>query len=306
MSPAPGRLLGRRPGRLLGRRTPVRVPATRPAGTALIEIDRLRVELGGRAVLDQVDLVVHTGEVVALVGPNGAGKSTLLAAIGGDVAAAAGVIRIDGAPQSDWTSTELALRRAVLTQRSVLSFPFTVAEVVRMGRAPWAGLPAEESDDPIVEECLAATDVAQFADRTFTALSGGEQARAALARVLAQRAAALLLDEPTAALDLHHQELVLRLARQRAAAGDAVVVVLHDLGLAGAYADRIALLSAGRLRAVGPPDQVLTGALLSEVYRHDIEVLPHPETGLPLVVPRRQHPTPAGARHGKERNPPDE
>ncbi|MFV2009572.1 MULTISPECIES: heme ABC transporter ATP-binding protein [unclassified Micromonospora] len=282
--------------RLLGRRRPVRVPATRPAGAALIEIDRLRVELGGRAVLDQVDLVVHTGEVVALVGPNGAGKSTLLAAIGGDVAAAGGTIRVDGAPQSAWTSTELALRRAVLTQRSVLSFPFTVAEVVRMGRAPWAGLPAEESDDPIVDECLAATDVAQFAGRTFTSLSGGEQARAALARVLAQRAAALLLDEPTAALDLHHQELVLRLARQRAAAGDAVVVVLHDLGLAGAYADRIALLSAGRLRAVGPPDQVLTGALLSEVYRHDIEVLPHPETRLPLVVPRRPHPT----RQGKE------
>ncbi|WBB95971.1 heme ABC transporter ATP-binding protein [Solwaraspora sp. WMMA2080] len=284
------------PARLLGRRTPVRVPASRPAGTALIEIDQLRVELGGRAVLDQVDLVVHTGEVIALVGPNGAGKSTLLAAIGGDVAAAAGGIRIDGRPQSAWSSTELALRRAVLTQRSVLSFPFTVAEVVRMGRAPWAGLSAEESDDPIVDQCLAATDVAQFAGRTFTSLSGGEQARAALARVLAQRAAALLLDEPTAALDLHHQELVLRLARQRAAAGDAVVVVLHDLGLAGAYADRIALLSAGRLRTVGPPEQVLTGALLSEVYRHDIEVLPHPETRLPLVVPRRQHPT----RQGKE------
>ncbi|WP_326551729.1 heme ABC transporter ATP-binding protein [Micromonospora sp. NBC_01813] len=284
------------PLRLLGRRTPLRVPQPRPAGTPLIEINQLRVELGRRAVLDGVDLVVHTGEVVALVGPNGAGKSTLLAAICGDVPVAAGTIRIDAAPQSTWTPTELALRRAVLTQRSVLSFPFTVAEVVRMGRAPWAGLPAAEADDEIIDECLRATDVAQFASRTFTSLSGGEQARAALARVLAQRAAALLLDEPTAALDLHHQELVLRIARHRAAAGDAVVVVLHDLGLAGAYADKIALLSAGRLRAVGPPAQVLTGALLSEVYRHDIEVLAHPETGLPLVVPRRQDPT----RQGKE------
>ncbi|MFV2021331.1 heme ABC transporter ATP-binding protein [Micromonospora sp. LOL_023] len=284
------------PLRLLGRRTPVRVPRTRPAGTPLIEIDQVRVELGRRAVLDEIDLVVHTGEVVALVGPNGAGKSTLLAAVCGDVPVATGTIRIDATPQAAWTPTELALRRAVLTQRSVLSFPFTVAEVVRMGRAPWAGLPAADSDDEIVDECLQATDVAQFASRTFTSLSGGEQARAALARVLAQRAAALLLDEPTAALDLHHQELVLRIARQRAAAGDAVVVVLHDLGLAGAYADRIALLSAGRLRAVGPPAQVLTGALLSEVYRHDIEVRAHPETGLPLVVPRRQDPT----RQGKE------
>jgi iron complex transport system ATP-binding protein len=282
--------------RLLGRRQTPRAPASHPGGTALIEIDQLRVALGGRVVLDGVDLVVHTGEVVALVGPNGAGKSSLLAAVCGDVPAAAGTVRIDGAAQSAWTPTELALRRAVLTQRVVLSFPFTVAEVVRMGRAPWSGLPAASDDDQIVDECLRATDVAQFAGRTFTSLSGGEQARAALARVLAQRAAALLLDEPTAALDLHHQELVLRIARQRAAAGDAVVVVLHDLGLAGAYADRIALLSAGRLRAVGPPSEVLTGALLSEVYRHDIEVLTHPETGLPLVVPRRQDPN----RQGKE------
>ncbi|MFY1698009.1 MULTISPECIES: heme ABC transporter ATP-binding protein [unclassified Solwaraspora] len=267
---------------------PPRMPAGHPVGTPLIEVDGLRVRLGGRTVLDEVGLVVHTGEVVALVGPNGAGKSTLLAVVGGDVSPTAGTVRVDGAALNAWTPVELALRRAVLTQRSVLSFPFTVAEVVRMGRAPWAGSAAEASDDEIVDDCLRATDVAQFAGRTFTSLSGGEQARAALARVLAQRATALLLDEPTAALDLHHQELVLRIARARAAAGDAVVVVLHDLGLAGAYADRIALLSAGRLRAVGPPAEVLTGDLLSEVYRHDIEVLTHPGTGLPLVVPRRQ------------------
>ncbi|MDG4764036.1 heme ABC transporter ATP-binding protein [Solwaraspora sp. WMMD406] len=278
------------PARPSIRRTPARPPVRQPAGSALIEVGQLRVELGGRAVLDDVELVVHTGEVVALVGPNGAGKSTLLAAICGDVPLATGSVRVDGAAQSAWSPVELALRRAVLTQRSVLSFPFTVAEVVRMGRAPWAGLPAEDSDDRIVEECLHATDVARFARRTFTSLSGGEQARAALARVLAQRATAMLLDEPTAALDLHHQELVLRIARQRAAAGDAVVVVLHDLSLAGAYADRIALLSAGRLRAVGTPADVLTPTLLSEVYRHDIEVLAHPETGLPLVVPRRHRP----------------
>ncbi|MFY1636327.1 heme ABC transporter ATP-binding protein [Solwaraspora sp. WMMB335] len=272
--------------RLPGRQVPRR-PERRPTGSPMIEVDRLRVELGGRPVLDSVDLVVHTGEVVALVGPNGAGKSTLLAAVCGDVAPAAGTVRVDGAPQSDWSPAELALRRAVLPQRHTLSFPFTVTEVVRMGRAPWAGVPGGESDDDVVDECLLATDVAQFAGRAFTSLSGGEQARVALARVLAQRATVLLLDEPTAALDLHHQELVLRIARSQAAAGNAVVVVLHDLGLAGAYADRIVLLSAGRRRAAGPPAQVLTADLLSEVYRHDIEVLAHPQTGLPLVLPRR-------------------
>lgn len=109
----------------------------------------------------------------------------------------------------------------------------------------------------------------------------------ALARVLAQRAGLLLLDEPTAALDLHHQEAVLRVVRQRAAAGDAVAVVLHDLALAAAYADRVVVLAAGRVAATGPPAEVLTAGLLSEVWQHEIEVLPHPRTGAPIVLPVR-------------------
>ncbi|MGW0434762.1 heme ABC transporter ATP-binding protein [Micromonospora sp. NPDC003197] len=278
---------------LRGLRRPPRVPTSAAAGTCLVQVDGLSVQLGGRTVLDRVDLDIRAGEVLALVGPNGAGKSTLLAAICGDLPAAGGDVRIDGAPQGAWTPVELALRRAVLTQHSTVTFSFAVAEVVRMGRAPWAGLPQEAADDAIVAEALAATETTRFAARTVRSLSGGEQARVALARVLAQRATVLLLDEPTAALDLHHQELVLRLARDRAAAGDAVVVVLHDLGLAGAYADRIALLAAGRVRAVGQPAEVLTSALLSEVYGHEIEVLAHPDNGLPLVVPRRSHPGPS-------------
>ncbi|MEU4655899.1 heme ABC transporter ATP-binding protein [Streptomyces sp. NPDC023723] len=262
-------------------------PAPAAPGDVLAEAEAVRVRLGGRPVLDGVDVTVRAGQLLALVGPNGAGKSTLLAALAADLPATGGVVRMHGRPVSAWSPAELALRRAVLPQSAALSFPFPVAEVVRMGRAPYAGTPAADQDDAVVAEAMARTEVSAFAGRPFAALSGGERARVALARVLAQRTPLLLLDEPTAALDLRHQELVLRLCRERARAGDAVVVVLHDLGLAAAYADRVAVLRAGRLAADGPPAEVFRDDLLSEVYDQPVEVLPHPRTGAVLVTPRR-------------------
>jgi iron complex transport system ATP-binding protein len=269
------------------------VPARPAPGTPLAETEDLHVRLGAREVLTGIGLTARAGELLALVGPNGAGKSTLLAALAADVPADRGVVRIDGRPARDWPAPDLALRRSVLPQSAELSFPFPVADVVRMGRAPWAGTPLAGSDDEAVAAAMAATEVTGFADRPFSALSGGERARVALARVLAQRAPLLLLDEPTAALDLRNQELVLRICRERAAAGDAVVVVLHDLGLAAAYADRAAVLHDGRIAADGPPAGVFEDGLLSRVYRQPVEVLPHPRTGTPLVVPVR--PTPLDA-----------
>lgn len=263
------------------------LPGPVAPGEVLAEADGLRVRLGGREVLRGVDAAARAGEVLALVGPNGAGKSTLLAALAADLTADDGVVRICGRPAGDWPAPELALRRAVLPQSAALSFPFAVEDVVRMGRAPWAGTRFEDEDDRVVREAMAATEVTGFAARPFSALSGGERARVALARVLAQRTPLLLLDEPTAALDLRHQELVLRRCRERAAAGDAVVVVLHDLGLAAAYADRAAVLVGGAVAAEGAPADVFTGELLSEVYRQPVEVFPHPRTGAPLVTPLR-------------------
>lgn len=268
-------------------RTRRTVPARPAPGHAVAEAVDLRLRLGQREVLAGIDLTARAGEVLALVGPNGAGKSTLLGALAADLPAASGVIRIDGRPVGDWSAPDLALRRSVLPQSAALSFPFPVEDVVRMGRAPWAGTPLAEADEEAVASAMAATEVTDFAARPFSALSGGERARVALARVLAQRAPLLLLDEPTAALDLRHQELVLRICRERAAAGDAVVVVLHDLGLAAAYADRAAVLHDGRIAADGPPSEVFEGELLSRVYRQPVEVLPHPRTGAPLVVPVR-------------------
>ncbi|GHE29122.1 heme ABC transporter ATP-binding protein [Streptomyces cellulosae] len=262
-------------------------PAPVSPGDVLAAAEGLRVRLGARDVLHGVDVAVRAGELLALVGPNGAGKSTLLGALAADVAPSDGAVRIHGRPASDWSAPELALRRAVLPQSSTLSFPFSVEEVVRMGRAPWAALDPED-DEAAVAEAMAATEVTAFAARPFSALSGGERARVALARVLAQRAPLLLLDEPTAALDLRHQELVLRLCRERARAGDAVVVVLHDLGLAAAYAHRVAVLRAGRVAAAGPPQEIFTESLLSEVYDQPVEVVPHPRTGAALVLPVRE------------------
>lgn len=261
-------------------------PSPAVPGDTLAEAAGLRVRLGSRDVLQGLSVTVRAGEVLALVGPNGAGKSTLLGALAADLSAAEGVVRIHGRPAGEWTAPELALRRAVLPQSAALSFPFTVEEVVRMGRAPHAAAsPAE--DDLAVAEAMALTEVTDFAVRPFSALSGGERARVALARVLAQRAPLLLLDEPTAALDLKHQELVLRVCRERARAGEAVVVVLHDLGLAAAYAHRVAILRAGRVAADGPPGEVFSEGLLSEVYQQPVDVLSHPRTGALLVTPRR-------------------
>ncbi len=260
----------------------------RPApGEPLAEATALRLTLGGRELLRGVDLTVRAGEVLALLGPNGAGKSTLLSVLARDLAPSAGALSLGGRAAGSYRPAELALFRSVLPQAAALSFPFRAGEVVRMGRAPWAGTPAARQDERVVAEAMAATECAPFADRPFSALSGGERARVALARVLAQQAPLLLLDEPTAALDLRHQELVLRLARERAAAGDGVVVVLHDLSLAAAYADRVALLAHGALHASGTVTEVLTGPRLTEVYGHPVEVLPHPRTGAPLVLPER-------------------
>ncbi|MFF1872735.1 heme ABC transporter ATP-binding protein [Kitasatospora herbaricolor] len=268
-------------------------PRTRPIperpspGEELLSAKAVRLTLGGRELLTGVDVSVRAGEVLALLGPNGAGKSTLLSVLAGDLSPAAGTVLLRGRPLDAYGTAELALHRALLPQSSALSFPFAAGEVVRMGRAPWAGTAAAAQDDSAVARAMADTDCTRFAGRPFTALSGGERARVALARVLAQHAPLLLLDEPTAALDLRHQELVLRVARERAGAGDAVVVVLHDLSLAAAYADRVVLLADGATVADGPVAEVLRGPLLSEVYGHPVEVLAHPRTGGPLVLPVR-------------------
>lgn len=264
-----------------------RLPLRADAGTVLAAARGVDLARGGVQVLHDVSVEVRAGEVRALIGPNGAGKSSLLGVLTGDLEPARGTVEAAGAPLASWSTTELALRRAVMTQDVTLSFPFLVHEVVAMGRSPWHGTAAADDDDAVVAASMAATDVTHLAGRAFPTLSGGERARVALARVLAQRAQLLMLDEPTAALDLHHQEMVLALARDHARAGGAVVVVVHDVGLAAAYADRVTIVAGGRVAGDGTPEEILTAERLSAVYEHPVEVLPHPRGGAPIILPRR-------------------
>jgi iron complex transport system ATP-binding protein len=260
-----------------------------PASSAepMIVARDVRLTRDGREILAGIDLDILPGEVLALVGPNGAGKSTLLSVLSGDQDPSAGTVELLGRPVGAYRPLELARRRAVLSQANTVSFPFRVIEIVQMGRSPWLRTAELADDQAAVLEAIRATDIEHLLGRRFTSLSGGEQARASLARVLAQRTPIVFLDEPTAALDLRHQEDVMRVARGLAAEGRAVVVVVHDLSLAGAYADRIALLDDGKLDAVGTPHEVMTADRVGRVYGLDVQIHRVGDSERPIVLPLR-------------------
>lgn len=245
-------------------------------------VDSVGVRVDGRALLEDVSLRAAPGEIIALVGPNGAGKSTLLRALSGDIVPDSGRIEIFGRPPQAWKSKELARRRAVMAQDHAVAFSFTVREVVEMGRVPYD---RADDDEAIVDDALRDGDVSGLERRDATTLSGGELSRTVFGRVLAQRTGIVLLDEPTAALDLRHQENAMAIAAKLAQEGRCVVVVLHDLNLAARYAHRVAMFSRGRLVADGSPSQVLTVDRIGEVYGQKVRVLAHPTTASPLVVP---------------------
>lgn len=259
----------------------------RPRINAALALRGIAVTLGGNPVLRGVDLDVRRGEVLALVGPNGAGKSTLLGVASGDVEPDSGSVGLLGEDLATLNPRHAARLRSVMLQEQRLAFGFSAQEVVEMGRTPWYRRPESERDEIAVGAAMERTDVAGFGERRYPTLSGGEKARVSLARVLAQEAPVVLLDEPTAALDIHHQEQVLAGARELARAGVSVVVVLHDLSLAAAWADRICLMSQGRIRALGAPRDVLVAEVLDEVYQHPLDVIEH--AGALLVVPQRAH-----------------
>ena len=243
--------------------------------------------IGSVTILQDVTLDIAYGRLLALVGPNGAGKSTLLGVLTGDLTPTGGRATLDGTPVGQWEPRTLARTRAVLLQSNQVAFSFTARQVVEMGRSPWIGTEQSARDEAIVAGALAGTDTTALAGRGFPSLSGGERARVSLARVLAQDTRVVLLDEPTAALDLRHQEDVLTIARRLAHEGRAVVVVLHDLSLAAAYADEIAIIHRTRLAAHGVPDEVITAERIEAVYGTPVRVIRDPDTNRPLVIPKR-------------------
>lgn len=251
----------------------------------MISVRHVSVKRGPRLVVQDASLEVIPGTCVALVGPNGCGKSTLVAAICGDLAYAQGAITIDGHDVATSKAMQLAQLRAVMTQNTHVAFGFTVAEVVSMGRSPWRSTDDAMSDEAVVTRALTQVDLLHLAQRPVQALSGGELARVAMARVLTQETNVMILDEPTAALDLKHQVQLLRCVKNRTRSGAAALVVLHDLTLAADFADEIVVMSDGHIVAQGTPDAVINAPLLTEVYGVKVLTVPHPITGRPIVVP---------------------
>lgn len=244
-----------------------------PSVPDVLSADGLAVSLGGRPVLSAVAFSVREGERIALVGPNGAGKTTLLRAVAGLIPHA-GRLALRGRPVAQWPARERAREVALVRQQVELAVDFTTEEIVALGRAPHLGWTERlRADDRArVDGALDAVDLSALARRPVTQLSGGEQQRVALAQALAQDAPLLLLDEPTAHLDVRHQLDLLDRLRALSDAGKTVIAALHDLGRAARFADRLWVLSGGTLAADGPPAQVLTPALLHDVFGVDAEV----------------------------------
>ena len=253
----------------------------------LARLESAGLVLDGRAIVKSVSLEVYPGEVLALVGPNGAGKSSILSLLAGDSEATTGRAMLGDKDVTKYRPDEAARLRAVLLQANQVSFPFSVEEVVEMGRAPWARTPQIAEDDDAIEEALRLADVGHLSERVFTQLSGGERARVSLARVLAQRTPLVLLDEPTAALDLKHQESVMETLRGLANQGRAVVVVIHDLSVAAGYADRVAMVVEGKLEAIGSPSEVIVAERVSRVYGVEVDIEQVGNPPRPVVLPRR-------------------
>lgn len=249
-----------------------------------IEAEGVGFEIDGAVLVDDVDLRVVPGEVLGVVGPNGAGKSTLIRLLAGELRPNRGLVRLDGRAIGEYRPLELARHRAVLPQQTVLQFAFRVLDVVLMGRYPHSEATPVE-DAAVVASALDGTDTTHLRDRLYPTLSGGEQTRVSLARVLAQETGTLLLDEPSASLDIRHQELVMGVLRSLAGRGTAVAAVLHDLNLAARHADRVAVMAEGRVVDVGPTAEILRADLLSDVYEHPVAVVPHPRLDCPLVLP---------------------
>ena len=246
------------------------------------------VRLGDALIVDGAALDLRAGELTVLIGPNGAGKTTLMRALAGLVPAE-GRIEIDGKPLSGLTARDRARRIAYLPQGHVFHWPMPVAAVVALGRYAYgdAFSSLTDADRQAVENALAATDTAGFANRAVTTLSGGERARVALARALACEAPILLTDEPTVSLDPRHQLVVMGLLARAAHDGGAVLAIGHDLALAARFADRIVIMDRGRLVADGAPREVLTAERIAAVFGVEAVITddalgPHPVLLRPL------------------------
>lgn len=258
-----------------------------------LRLENVSAGWGSCPVLSGISVDSDAGEILGLLGPNGAGKSTLLRLVAGDTRLLEGRAELNERSLADWRAGERARAIAYLPQASHLNFPFTVTEVVTLGRLPHAA--GRQDDSTLVARALAATDTQHIADRFYTLLSGGEKQRVQLARVLCQletddsggslQGMLLLLDEPTAALDLRHQQQLVALLRHLAQRGCTVMVALHDINLLSSLCHRVMVIDRGRCIALGAPGEVFSAGFLESLYGTPLRVVTHPAGGYPLVFP---------------------
>lgn len=259
----------------------------------MIEACGVSVAIGGKRIIADIDFEARPGEMVAIVGPNGSGKSTFLKALSGELAYS-GRVAFNGRDLAAMKPTEAATARAVLPQAASLGFPFTVHEVVKLGLLGGRSGALAGEDARLPERALAKVDLVGFGGRFYQELSGGEQQRVQLARVLCQvwapvldgRPRYLLLDEPVSSLDIRHQLGIMDTARDFARGGGGVVAILHDLNLAALYAGRIFMMHGGRLAAAGAPVDALNDPILEKVFGCRLKVGALPADNVPFVLPQ--------------------
>ncbi len=265
-------------------------------GFLMLFADNISVKIGNKILLDNVSLPVKPGELLAVIGPNGAGKSTLLKSLSGEIIPTTGTVEMNGTAMQAWVPAMRAQRCAILPQSSSLSFPFSVLDVVLMGRSPHSRTGTARKDLNIAHQAISAIGIDCLTERIYTTLSGGERQRVHFARILTQiwedvdsQPRYILLDEPTSALDISRQHACLKMASDFAKHQQVgVLAVLHDLNLAALYADRIAVLHAGKLITCDKPNVVINKAMIQHVFDYAVEVSPHPENNdCPLVISLR-------------------
>jgi len=254
-----------------------------------LSANEISVHLAGFDLLRRVSVAIEPGKVTAVVGPNGAGKSSLLRVLTGDMPVSNGTVVLNQRALADWPLEQRAQMLAVLPQQTPLNFPFTAREVVELGRTPHGTGKIRDRD--IVQQALTAVDAAYLDKRFYTEMSGGEKQRVQLARVLAQiwepsplGDRFLIMDEPTSAFDLCHQQMTLDIVRRFSGEGVGVLMVLHDLNLAARCADNLVVLTCGTIAAQGSPEDVLTETLIGDVFRVRAVIGRHPLTNTPLVI----------------------
>lgn len=270
-----------------------------------LSLHNLSVHAWGAVLINQLTLDLEAGELLAIIGPNGAGKTSLINTIvnaGHKGQMVSGELRVCGYSYDQWSPKHRAKQLAVLPQLNTLNFPFTVSEVVQLGRIPHQT--GSKIDADIIEAALAALDISHLKQRLYTQLSGGEKQRVQLARVMTQiwraedvysgiegeskskknNQRVLLLDEPTSSLDLGHQQQLMTMIRRFADQGVAIVIVAHDVNLVANHADKIVALCCGEVMAQGSPEEVITAELIKKIYQVDASVMKHPVTNKPVVV----------------------